>query len=94
MRCLSGKNMSTTCDSVGNMAMIQLRHVPEDLHRKLKVRAAEKGLTLSDYLIQMAEREASYPTIEELSERIRRRRRVKLKTPPEEIIRELRDEMG
>jgi antitoxin FitA len=86
--------MSTTCDSVGNMAMIQLRHVPEDLHRKLKVRAAEKGLTLSDYLIQMAEREASYPTIEELSERIRRRRRVKLKTPPEEIIRELRDEMG
>jgi antitoxin FitA len=76
------------------MAMIQLRHVPEDLHRKLKVRAAEKGLTLSDYLIQMAEREASYPTIEELSERIRRRRRVKLKTPPEEIIRELRDEMG
>jgi antitoxin FitA len=86
--------MATTCDSVGNMAMIQLRHVPEDLHRKLKVRAAEKGLTLSDYLIQMAEREASYPTIEELSERIRRRRRVKLKTPPEEIIRELRDEMG
>jgi hypothetical protein len=42
----------------------------------------------------MAERDVSHPTIEELSARIRRRGRVKLKTPPEEIIRELRGEMG
>jgi plasmid stability protein len=86
--------MSTACDNVPGMVMIQMRNVPEDLHRKLKVRAAEKGLTLSDYLIQMAERDVSRPTIEELSERIRRRGRVKLKTPAAEIIRELRDEMG
>jgi plasmid stability protein len=76
------------------VGMIQMRNVPEDLHRELKVRAARKGLTLSDYLIQMAERDVSHPTIEELSARIRRRGRVKLKTPPEEIIRELRGEMG
>jgi len=31
--------------------MIQLRHVPDALHRKLKARAAKKGMSLSDYLI-------------------------------------------
>jgi plasmid stability protein len=71
--------------------MIQIRNVPEDLHRKLKSRAADQGLSLSDYLLRMAEREAGRPTIEELSERIRRRGRVELKTPAADIIRELRD---
>ena len=32
--------------------MIQLRHVPDDLHRRLKARAAMAGLPLSDYLIR------------------------------------------
>ncbi len=32
--------------------MIQLRHVPDDLQRKLKARAALEGLSLSDYLLQ------------------------------------------
>ena len=56
--------------------MIQIRNVPDDLHRKLKIRAAEQGLSLSEYLLRMAEREANTLTIEELSERIRRRGRV------------------
>ncbi len=33
---------------------IQIRNVPDDLHRKLKVRAAEGGVALSDYLLEMA----------------------------------------
>jgi len=30
--------------------MIQIRHVPDDLHRTLKVRAGKAGMTLSDHL--------------------------------------------
>ncbi len=72
--------------------MIQIRNVPDDLHRRLKVRAAERGLTLSEYLLRMAEREASRVTVEELTERIRRRGRVDLKTPTSEVIRQMRDD--
>ena len=32
--------------------MIQIRHVPEDVHRKLKERAQREGMSLSDYLLQ------------------------------------------
>ena len=94
MPCLSDEDMFIACDNVLRMAMIQIRNVPDDLHRRLKVRAAERGLTLSDYLLRMAEREADRPTIEELSERIRRRGRVAFSVPTAEIIRELRDETG
>jgi antitoxin FitA len=30
--------------------MIQIRHVPEDVHRKLTERAKREGMSLSDYL--------------------------------------------
>jgi plasmid stability protein len=73
------------------MAMIQIRNVPDHVHRRLKARAAEQGLTLSDYLLRMAEREAGRPTIAELSERIRREGRVELRETPAEIIRRMRD---
>ncbi len=32
--------------------MIQIRNVPESLHRKLEARAAEAGMSLSDYLLR------------------------------------------
>jgi hypothetical protein len=32
--------------------MIQIRHVPEDVHRRLKEQAAQAGMSLSDYLLQ------------------------------------------
>lgn len=50
--------------------MIQLRHVPDDLHRKLKARAALAGLRLSDYLLQEVRRVAERPTIAELRSRL------------------------
>jgi plasmid stability protein len=76
------------------MGMIQIRNVPDELHRKLKARAAEQGLSLSDYLLRMAEREAGRPTIGELTERIHRHGPVDLKLTPAQIIRELRDAAG
>ncbi|MDQ2981626.1 MAG: hypothetical protein M3R26_04795 [Actinomycetota bacterium] len=69
------------------MAHIQIRNVPPDLHRKLKVRAAEAGMTLSDYLLREVERSVATPTLEEAIRRIRSRKLTKLKTRPAELIR-------
>jgi antitoxin FitA len=76
------------------MGMIQIRNVPDELHRRLKARAAEEGMTLSDYLLRMAEREAERVSFDELNERIRRRGRVELKESPDDIIRRMRDAAG
>ena len=73
------------------MAHIQIRNVPPQLHRRLKARAAEEGLTLSEYMLRRAERDAKVPTLEEAVRKIRSRKLVHLKTPPAELIREDRD---
>jgi len=51
--------------------MIQIRNVPEKLHRKLKARAAAEGLTLSDYLREEIERLASKPTLKQWAQDVR-----------------------
>jgi plasmid stability protein len=71
--------------------MIQLRNVPDALHRKLKARAAEQGLSLSDYLIQMAKRDAERPTIAQFRARWETLPVRELSPSPTEIIREERD---
>ncbi len=71
--------------------MIQIRNVPDALHRKLKVRAAEAGMSLSDYLLREIHEVAALPTIEEWFDRVHRRKPVKLQPPPEDVIREARD---
>ena len=53
--------------------MIQIRNVPDDIHRALKVRAAKEGMTLSAYLLREITQLAERPTLEELMERARRR---------------------
>lgn len=73
------------------MAHIQIRNVPPDVHRALKERAAKAGMSLSEYLLAEVTDFASLPTIEELTERIRRRGPVQTKTSPAEIIRHDRD---
>lgn len=55
------------------MAMIQVRNVPDTLHRELKARAARAGMSLSDYLLREIERVAQRPQIEELLDRARNR---------------------
>jgi antitoxin FitA len=71
--------------------MIQIRNVPDDLHRRLKARAAEQGLTLSDYLLRLAEEDAETLSWEELDKRIRRRPRIR-GISGAELIREGREE--
>jgi antitoxin FitA len=71
--------------------MIQLRHVPDALHRRLKVRAAQAGMSLSDYLIREVRKVAERPSLEEMIERLRSRAPVSLPEPPAETIRAERD---
>jgi plasmid stability protein len=56
--------------------MIQIRNVPEKLHRTLRVRAAQAGLSLSDYLLGELRHVAEHPTVDELWQRIEARGRV------------------
>ena len=71
--------------------MVQIRNVPDALHRKLKVRAADAGQTLSDYLLAELERVGARPTRDEMLSRLHSRRRVTLKTPASTVIREERE---
>ena len=66
-------SMLTTCQHAMRMKMIQIRNVPDDLHRALKVRAAREGRTLSDLILSDLPRLADKPSPEDLMTRIRSR---------------------
>ncbi|HVN44065.1 MAG TPA: hypothetical protein VMT66_02345 [Steroidobacteraceae bacterium] len=71
--------------------MIQLRNVPEPLHRQLKARAALQGLSLSEFLVREARKLAERPTPEEMLERLRSRERYTGDISAAELIRGERD---
>jgi antitoxin FitA len=69
---------------------IQIRNVPDALHRKLKSRAALEGVSLSELLLKEIEQVAEHPTMKEVAERLAGRVPVKYKISPAEILREER----
>ena len=71
--------------------MIQIRNVPEALHRTLKARAALAGMTLSDYLLEEIRRTAQRPTLAELRQRLQQRDPVRPSSPPTEALRAERE---
>ncbi len=71
--------------------MIQIRNVPDAVHRRLKSRAASAGLSLSEYLLREVTRSAEAPSDEELWERLRGRRAVEPSSPLSRMVRETRD---
>lgn len=71
--------------------MIQLRNVPDSLHRLLKARAALSGLPLSDYLIREVRKIAEQPTPEEMRVRLRQREPYRGKSSPTDVVRAERD---
>jgi DNA-binding transcriptional regulator WhiA len=84
-------NMGSTCSNVERMPkMIQIRNVPDDLHRALKVRAAERDLSLSDYLLFELKGLVGKPTLAELMERIMEREPVEYDESAADIIRRQR----
>lgn len=71
--------------------MIQIRNVPDALHRRLKSRAALAGMSLSDYLLQQIREAAEQPTIEELRARLAQRSTVALSVDTADAVRAERD---
>ncbi len=83
--------MLYTCDHVQSMKMVQLRNVPDDLHRLLKARAALHGLSLSGYLLDEVKRLAERPTLDELRARLAARAAVTPRQAPAAAVRAERD---
>lgn len=63
-------DMRYACTDAGRVAALQIRNLPEDVHRTLKARAAAKGQSLSEYTAAILRAEAQTPTLEELSAQI------------------------
>lgn len=71
--------------------MIQLRNVPESLHRTLKARAALAGMSLSDYLLAEIREIAERPTLRELRERLHKRKRASITLDTAQLVRQERE---
>lgn len=71
--------------------MIQLRNVPDVLHRALKARAAMAGMSLSDYLLAEIKQVAERPTLAELRERLHARKPVAAQLDTARLVREERE---
>jgi len=83
--------MFRTCNHALSMKkMIQVRNVPEVLHRTLKARAATAGMSLSDYLLVELREIAERPTLAEFRERLHRRKPVSASFDSAALLREER----
>ncbi len=71
--------------------MIQIRNVPEPLHRMLKSRAAMAGMSLSDYLLSELREAAERPTLDELRARLESRSSVTPSLAPAQAVRAERE---
>lgn len=71
--------------------LLQIRDLPEEVHRTLKARAAASGTSLTEYVRSLLARSAARPTPEELTERIKTRGSIRLDEPSEASVRRLRD---
>lgn len=79
--------MSSTQVNVVHMSkMIQIRNVPDDLHRQLKIRAAAAGMSMSDYIKRELDLQTRKSTIKEVAARRRARSRGEKSTLTTEMI--------
>ncbi len=71
--------------------MLQIRNVPDDLHRQLKARAALEGLSLSDFLLAEVRRAVARPSVAEIRLRLAERQPVRPGLPAVAAVRETRE---
>ncbi len=84
--------MCTTCFHARYMAvMVQIRNVPDALHRRLKSRAALAGMSQSDYLLSEIRQVAERPTLDELRARLVSRTETVPSIAPAKAVRAERD---
>jgi plasmid stability protein len=70
MKTAVAVDMSGARSNVLHMSkMIQIRNVPEDLHRQLKIRAAAAGMSMSDYIKRELDLRTRKSTIREIAAR-------------------------
>ncbi len=69
------------------MPMIQIRNVPDDLHRELKARAALAGMSVSNFLLMELRRSLERPTREGLLRRLAKRERARPRPAPADAVR-------
>jgi antitoxin FitA len=93
MRASQLRDVSATRINVVNMSkMIQVRNVPDEMHRMLKMQAAAEGISLSDYIKRELGATSNLLTFEELDARVRARGPSKVKT--ESTVRYIRESRG
>ena len=93
MRAAEVIDMSSARVNVEHMSkMIQIRNVPDDLHRALKMRAAAAGMSMSDYIKRELDRKSRKSTIKEIRARSKGRSAGSTLTSKEVVdtIREMR----
>ena len=71
--------------------MIQIRNVPENVHRAAKARAAMEGVSLSDFALRALRDAVDRPTLSEISARIRLLEPAENAPPAAELVRAERD---
>jgi plasmid stability protein len=87
------RDVSTTSFNVVDMSkMIQIRNVPDDMHRMLKMQAAAEGMSLSDFIKRELGVMSGLRPFEEIDARVRARGRSKVKT--ENTVRYIRESRG
>ncbi len=72
--------------------MIQIRDVADQVHGTLKARAANEGMSLSDFIKRELEHVANRPTMSEWLKRTQEAKPISTKRSAAQIIRQLRDE--
>jgi plasmid stability protein len=74
------------------MANLQVKDLPDDLHAELKRRAARRGLSIRDHVLDLIKRDLATPSVEDWLDAVRRLEPVALDQPAAEVVRESRRE--
>ncbi|MYG62485.1 MAG: toxin-antitoxin system HicB family antitoxin [Acidimicrobiales bacterium] len=73
------------------MTSLQIREIPEELHRRLKARAALEGQSMSEYVLRELRRSLDIPTRQEMMERIAALDHIEVTESPADAVRAIRD---
>jgi len=71
--------------------MIQLRNLPDGLHRILNARAAMAGMSLSDYLLSETREITNRPTLAQMRARLQQREPISIPLDTARLVRDERD---
>jgi len=74
-----------------SLAMVQIRNVPGEVHRRLKARAAIEGISMSEFILREVRKALERPTRQEVLQRLEARPVRRLKRSPAAVVRADRD---